>query len=114
MIMQPPPRRVAAGGDGYGTHRALVPRRALPQPAWRLDNDFTRLFEGEVLLGVETLNIDAASFTQMAEEAQGRVSGDAGSLDKEIAHMAIRIVGDRGKLHNPVTGSGGMLLGRVL
>jgi L-erythro-3,5-diaminohexanoate dehydrogenase len=50
----------------------------------------------------------------MAEEAQGRVSGDSGSLDEEIAHMATRIVGDRGKLHNPVTGSGGMLLGRVL
>ena len=62
------PRSVATGGDAYGTHRVLEPRGALPQPALRVDNDFTRLFEGEVLLAVETLNIDAASFTQMEKE----------------------------------------------
>jgi L-erythro-3,5-diaminohexanoate dehydrogenase len=67
----------------------------------RVDNDFSRLFEGEVLLGVETLNIDAASFTQMEKE------GDP-------THIVLRTVADRGKQHNPVTGSGGMLLGRVL
>jgi L-erythro-3,5-diaminohexanoate dehydrogenase len=66
-----------------------------------LDNDFTRLFAGEVLLAVETLNIDAASFTQMEKE------GDP-------SHIVLRTVADRGKQHNPVTGSGGMLLGRVL
>jgi L-erythro-3,5-diaminohexanoate dehydrogenase len=54
-----------------------------------------------VLLAVETLNIDAASFAQIAE------GGDP-------AHMVLRTVADRGKQHNPVTGSGGMLLGRVI
>jgi L-erythro-3,5-diaminohexanoate dehydrogenase len=66
-----------------------------------VDNAFSRLFQGEVLLGVETLNIDAASFTQMEKE------GDP-------AHIVLRTVADRGKQHNPITGSGGMLLGRVL
>jgi L-erythro-3,5-diaminohexanoate dehydrogenase len=84
----------------------LEPSGALPQPAWRVSSDFAQIFEGEVLLEVETLNVDAASFTQMQEEAQGR--------DDDLAHMVLRIVRDRGKLHNPVTGSGGMLLGRVL
>ena len=42
----PARRPVAPAGDAYGTHRALEPPRALPQPAWRLDNDFTRLFRG--------------------------------------------------------------------
>jgi L-erythro-3,5-diaminohexanoate dehydrogenase len=79
----------------------LEPAGALPQPARRLDNDFSRIFAGEVLLAVETLNIDAASFAQMAE------AGDP-------AHIVPRTVADRGKQHNPVTGSGGMLLGRVL
>jgi L-erythro-3,5-diaminohexanoate dehydrogenase len=88
-------------GDAYGTHRAIEPRGALPQPAWRLDNDFTRIFPGEVLLAVETLNIDAASFTQMEKE------GDP-------AAIVLRTVAERGKQHNPVTGSGGMLLGRVV
>jgi L-erythro-3,5-diaminohexanoate dehydrogenase len=94
-------RATLEAGDAYGTHRALEPRGALPQPALRVDNDFTRLFRGEVLLGVETLNIDAASFTQMEQE------GDPTA----IVH---RTVAQRGKQHNPVTGSGGMLLGRVL
>jgi L-erythro-3,5-diaminohexanoate dehydrogenase len=97
---------VSADGDAYGSHRALVPPRALPQPAWRVDNDFTRLFAGEVLLSVETLNVDRASFTQIIEASAG--------IDAEVAHTVLRIVGERGKLHNPVTGSGGMLLGRVL
>jgi L-erythro-3,5-diaminohexanoate dehydrogenase len=66
-----------------------------------LDNDFSRLFAGEVLLAVETLNIDAASFTQMEKE------GDP-------SHIVLRTVAERGKQHNPVTGSGGMLLGRVV
>jgi L-erythro-3,5-diaminohexanoate dehydrogenase len=99
-------RPTAPGGDAYGTHRVVHPKRGLPQAAWRLDNDFTRLFEGEVLLAVLTLNIDAASFAQIEQEARAR--------DDEIAHIVLRTVKERGKQHNPVTGSGGMLLGRVL
>jgi L-erythro-3,5-diaminohexanoate dehydrogenase len=98
-------RPIAPGGDAYGTHRAVEPAGSLPQPAWRLDNDFARLFEGEVLLAAEMLNIDAASFAQIAEQ---------GGSDDEIAHIILRTVQERGKQHNPVTGSGGMLLGRVL
>jgi L-erythro-3,5-diaminohexanoate dehydrogenase len=94
-------RPISPGGDPLGTHRVLEPPGALPQPARRVDNDFSRLFEGEVLLAVETLNVDAASFTQM--EAEG-----------EVTHIVLRTVAERGKQHNPVTGSGGMLLGRVL
>jgi len=56
-------------------------------------------------LSVETLSIDAASFVQMAEQA---------ATDSELAHIILRTVAERGKQHNPVTGSGGMLLGRVL
>src|SRR5579863_1995157 len=98
-------RPIAAGGNAYGTHRAVEPPGSLPQPAWRLNNDFERLFEGEALLGVETLNIDAASFAQITAQ---------GATDDEIAHIILRTVAERGKQHNAVTGSGGMLLGRVL
>jgi L-erythro-3,5-diaminohexanoate dehydrogenase len=105
-------RPIAPGGDPFGTHRALEPKGSLPQPAKRVDNDFTRLFEGELLLQVETLNVDAASFRQM-EEAVGAEasSGDAG---RAVARAVEETVRARGKQHNPVTGSGGMLLGRVL
>jgi len=88
-------------GDPFGTHRALEPKGALPQPAWRVDNDFSRLFSGELLVAVETLNVDAASFRQMEEKG-------------DVATQVRETVAARGKQHNPVTGSGGMLLGRVV
>jgi L-erythro-3,5-diaminohexanoate dehydrogenase len=94
-------RNVLKAGDAFGTHRALVPQGALPQPADRLDNDFSRLFAGEMLVTVETLNVDAASFRQM-EEAGG-----------DVGERVLATVRERGKQHNRVTGSGGMLLGRV-
>jgi L-erythro-3,5-diaminohexanoate dehydrogenase len=89
-------------GDRFGTHRVLEPKGSLPQAAWRLDNDFSRAFDDELLLDVERLNVDSASFVQM--EAGG--AGDVAALIRDT-------VDKRGKQHNPVTGSGGMLLGRV-
>jgi len=93
-------RPIREEGDPYGTHRSLEPKGSLPQPARRLDNDFSRLFRGEMLVEVETLNVDAASFRQMG------LAGDVGG-------KVLETVKARGKQHNPVTGSGGMLLGRV-
>ena len=116
-------RPVENGGDPYGTHRAVIPPGGLPQPAWRLDNDFSRLFSGELLLAADALNIDAASFAQIAEAARHAGAGASGlvadsheadPLANGIAHIVLRTVADRGKQHNPVTGSGGMLLGRVI
>ena len=94
-------RKLLDAGDAFGTHRSLAPKGALPQPADRLDNDFSRLFAGEMLVTVETLNVDAASFRQMEE-----AGGDVGA-------RVLATVAERGKQHNRVTGSGGMLLGRV-
>jgi L-erythro-3,5-diaminohexanoate dehydrogenase len=90
--------------DPYGLRRVVSPPGALPQRADALDPRLP-LGEDELLLDVEALNVDAASFRQI-ESAAG---GDPGRIAAEIA----RIVRDRGKLHNPVTGSGGMLIGRV-
>ncbi len=93
-----------ASGDPFGTHRSIDPKGSLPQPARSLDNDFSRLFRGELLFSVETLNIDAASFRQM-EEAEPR---------RPVEDRILETIAERGKQHNPVTGSGGMLLGRVV
>jgi L-erythro-3,5-diaminohexanoate dehydrogenase len=103
-------RPIALGGDRYGAHRSLEPPAALPQPAFRLDADFGRLFKGEALIQVEMLNIDAASFAQMEEAARTAES----AVESEVARAVLQTVAERGKQHNPVTGSGGMLLGRVL
>ncbi|MDE1997555.1 MAG: L-erythro-3,5-diaminohexanoate dehydrogenase [Burkholderiales bacterium] len=88
----------------YGTHRVIEPLGVLPQPAWRLDNTMT-VRDNEILIDVQALNVDAASFTQIKQAAQGNVD--------RIAATLVDIVARRGKLHNPVTGSGGMLIGRV-
>lgn len=98
-----------AGGDRLGTHRVIAPLGALPQPAERVDNDFSALYGGELLVAVETLNVDAASFRQMEEASRLDPSGGA-----DVAARVLATVAARGKQHNPVTGSGGMLLGRVL
>ena len=88
----------------YGIHRVLSPNGVLPQAADIIDNTMI-CYENEILLDVETLNIDSASFTQIKQEANS---------NKEVMmEMINSIVSSRGKMQNPVTGSGGMFLGRV-
>jgi L-erythro-3,5-diaminohexanoate dehydrogenase len=98
--------------DPFGTRRSIDPKGGLPQPARRVDADFSRLFIGEMLIAVETLNVDAASFRQMEDAADPGLSVD--ERDAAVARQVEKTVRERGKQHNPVTGSGGMLLGRVL
>ncbi len=92
-------------GNLYGMHRVLEPESALPQPALRLDNNFSEIYDNEILCDVDTLNIDAASFTDIKERA-------GGELDK-ISGIMMGIVAKYGKHQNPRTGSGGMFIGRV-
>ncbi len=93
------------GGCPYGTHRVLEPKGVLPQPAWRIDNTM-EIYDNELLIQVDTLNIDAASFTQIKKQVNG--------VPEEMAKTMLDIVAKRGKHHNPVTGSGGMLMGTVI
>ena len=88
-----------------GLHRVLSPAGVLPQAAEKLDADPTRRDPSELHIAVETLNVDSASFRQLEEAEKGDVAG--------VAHRILEIVRARGKLQNPVTGSGGMLLGKV-
>lgn len=106
-------RPLAGPADVFGIHRTIEPAGVLPQPAQRVDNDFSRVFDGELLLAVETLNVDAASFRQMEEAARDAGVPEA-AIGDAVASRVRETVTVRGKQHNPVTGSGGMLLGRVL
>lgn len=93
-----------------GLHRVLDPvddlgaATMLPQAAVRLDTR-PELWPGEVRIEVETLNLDAASFRQL----HGKHDGNGDAVRAEV----LDIVGQRGKMQNPVTGSGGMLIGTV-
>jgi L-erythro-3,5-diaminohexanoate dehydrogenase len=76
----------------------------LPQAAWRLDAR-PEIWPDEVRVRLERLNLDAASYRQL-REAHG---GDAAAIRSAV----LAIIADRGKMQNPVTGSGGMLTGVV-
>lgn len=91
-------------GNPYGTHRVIEPKGVLPQPAIKIDNNM-EIYDNEILIDVQTLNIDSASFTQISDQAQGDV--------EKIKEIMLNIVKERGKHQNPVTGSGGMLIGTV-
>ncbi|GAB4300887.1 MAG: L-erythro-3,5-diaminohexanoate dehydrogenase [Myxococcota bacterium] len=92
-------------GNRYGTHRVIEPKGVLPQPALKLDNNMDEIYDNEILCDVITLNVDSASFTQIKEEAGGDV--------EKIKKIMLSIVERFGKHKNPVTGSGGMFIGRV-
>ncbi|MEV8371590.1 L-erythro-3,5-diaminohexanoate dehydrogenase [Kribbella sp. NPDC056861] len=87
-----------------GLHRVFEPAGVLPQAAQRLDPR-PELWPDEVRISVERLNLDAASYRQLAEQHDG--DGEA------VKQSVLRIVAERGKMQNPVTGSGGMLVGTV-
>jgi L-erythro-3,5-diaminohexanoate dehydrogenase len=87
-----------------GLHRVLDPPGVLPQAAWRLDPS-AAIARDEVRVRVDRLNLDAASYRQLHETY-------AGDPDK-IRAAVLEIIATRGKMQNPVTGSGGMLTGTV-
>lgn len=91
-------------GCKFGTHRVIEPVGTLPQPALRIDNTMD-IYDNEILIDVQTLNVDSASFTQIKTAAGGDV--------EKIKQTIMETVEKRGKQHNPVTGSGGMLIGTI-
>ncbi len=88
----------------YGTNRVIEPKGVLPQAATKVDNTMT-IYENEILIDVITLNIDSASFTQ--------IKNACGKKIPEMERMILDIIDEKGKMQNPVTGSGGMLIGVV-
>jgi L-erythro-3,5-diaminohexanoate dehydrogenase len=91
-------------GDPTGLHRVLQPAGVLPQAAARLDTR-PELWPDEVRIRVERLNLDAASFRQL----ERKHAGDGDAVRAEV----LEIIRTRGKMQNPETGSGGMLVGTV-
>jgi L-erythro-3,5-diaminohexanoate dehydrogenase len=85
----------------FGSHRA---GGQLPQNADRLDAT-PDIWPNELLIDVDLLNLDSASMHQLVEESAGDVA--------LVCDKILKIVRDRGKMHNPVTGSGGIFSGRV-
>lgn len=90
-------------GCKYGTHR-VIEENVLPQPAKKINNDMN-IYDNEILIDVQALNIDSASFTQIEEDCNQDI--------EKIKARILEIVEEKGKMQNPVTGSGGMLIGTI-
>ena len=71
--------RLRAGGDRFGIHRVVTPAGALPQQAERLDASLP-IFDNELLIEVDSLNIDSASFLQINEHC----GADIERMKKEL------------------------------
>ena len=89
----------------YGIHRVLEPLRALPQSALKLNSTPRILNPHELLMDVDSLMLDATSMRQIRDAAQG----DSSRMAKKI----FGITCSRGKMHNPETNSGGVLIGKI-
>ena len=88
----------------FGTHRVIEPKHVLPQAALIIDSTPT-CYPPECLIDVDVLNIDSASFHQIKT---------ACNKDQyKMKEMILSIVKQQGKMQNPVTKSGGMLIGKV-
>ena len=99
MKKDPPLLRSQLGAD-----RVLEPPGSLPQPAARLDPAGpVRPYEFEI--DVERLCLDSTSYRDIRVSAEGDPD--------RMAERILAIVAARGKMHNPVTDSGGVLLGTV-
>jgi len=90
--------------ETYGYHRVIKPKGLLPQTALRLNNSIKLINQHELLIRVDTLMLDSSSMRQLRE----RYSKD------KIPEAIMKIVQMRGKMHNPVSNSGGVLIGTVI
>lgn len=98
-------RQPTTPSSPVGVHRVVEPvGSSLPQAARRLDTR-PQVWPDEVRIDIETLNLDAASFRQLHDKH----AGDGAAIRDEV----LEIIASRGKMQNPVTGSGGMLIGTV-
>lgn len=88
----------------YGENRSLDPKGSFPSTAWKLSAQLP-IMKNEMLVRVSIMNLNAASFKQLRKETHDN--------PLSIANKIMSIVKMRGKLHNPVTSTGGTLYGKV-
>ena len=90
--------------QNYGIDRVVSPPQVFPAAAWELDNS-RQLRSGEIRVKLRRLHIEGTSFLQLCQS----VANDEDLLKEKI----IDIVMARGKLHNPITDTGGVLYGEI-
>lgn len=88
----------------YGLERVISPPQVFPASAWQLDNSKS-LLSGEMRINIKRIHIEGTSFRQICQEVNN---------EEELIKEKIKtIVNKRGKMHNPVTDTGGLLFGVI-
>lgn len=90
--------------NNYGMHRVIEPQQVLPTLAWKVDNN-RALYPGEMRVNIKRIHVEGTSFRQICLEANNN--------EEVIKEKIIDLVIKRGKLHNPITDTGGLLYGTV-
>lgn len=88
----------------YGIDRVITPKQVFPASAWELDNS-SALKEGEMRISLRKVHVENTSFRQILQEA----ANDEDLIKEKIKDIVIR----RGKLHNPITDTGGLFYGVI-
>ncbi len=88
----------------YGTKRVLEPQYVLPTSAWKLDNS-RDIYPNEMRVSIKRIHLEGTSFKQICTETNNN--------EERIRQKIIDITIRRGKLHNPVTDTGGLVCGVV-
>ena len=88
----------------FGSDRVIGPKGNVPTTAWNLDNS-PEISDDEMLIKVDTVKLEESNFRQLCNEC--------GYNKARIGRKIKDIVQKRGKLHNPVTNSGGLCSGVI-
>ncbi|MDD3349796.1 MAG: L-erythro-3,5-diaminohexanoate dehydrogenase [Eubacteriales bacterium] len=91
-------------GEYFGTHRVISPEGLLPQAADKIDNT-PDIWSNEILIDVIALQPTSTAVHSIKDKC----GDDIELIKKEF----LEIVENRGKFQDPVTKSGGMLIGKV-
>ena len=88
----------------YGLDRVLEPKGLVPATAWKIDND-KNLRSKEARINLERIHLEWDNFQQIVSSC--------GFDEDKIKAKIIDLVEKRGKLHNPFTATGGVLIGTI-
>jgi len=88
----------------FGVRRVTEPKGVIPAAAWKLDNSKT-VGPGELRVRLETVHIEWDNFNQICSHC--------GYDETRIKARIMQIIEQRGKMHNPYTGSGGLFMGVI-
>ena len=90
--------------EEYGINRVIEPRNVLPTSAWKIDNK-REIHSNELRIEIKRLHLETTNFKQICIECNNN--------PERIKDRIMDIVIKRGKLHNPITDTGGVAFGIV-